>query len=101
MGLTLRLFALKKKKKKVSCSVVFDSESPWAVGHQAPLSKGFSKQEYWSGLPFSSPAGLLYTGIEPASPAFQADSLLSEPSGAGAKSVPCGNSLSFANKKLQ
>ena len=80
---------------------MFDSESPWAVDHQTPLSKGFSKQEYWSGLPFSSPAGLLYTGIEPASPAFQADSLLSEPSGAGAKSVPCGNSLSFANKKLQ
>ena len=71
------------------------------IACQAPLSKGFSKQEYWSGLPFSSPAGLLYTGIEPASPAFQADSLLSEPSGAGAKSVPCGNSLSFANKKLQ
>lgn len=34
-------------------------------------------------------------------PAFQADSLLSEPSGAGAKSMPCGNSLSFANEKLQ
>ena len=67
---------------------MFDSESPWALGHQAPLSKGFSKQEYWSGLPFSSPADLLYTGIEPVSPAFQADSLLSEPSGAGAKSMP-------------
>ena len=44
---------------------------------------GFSRQEYQSGLPFPSPGNLPDTGIEPASPALQADSLLSEPSGKG------------------
>ena len=52
--------------------------SPWTVAHQAPLSMGFSRQEYWSGLPFTSPGDLPNTGIEPRSPALQADSLLSE-----------------------
>ena len=42
---------------------------------QAPLSMGFSRQEYWSGLPFSSPGDLSDSGIKPASPAWQADSL--------------------------
>ena len=48
---------------------------------QAPLSMEFSRQEYWSGLPFPSPGCLLDPGIEPTSPAFQADSLPSEPPG--------------------
>ena len=48
-----------------------DSVTPWAVAHQAPLSMGFSRQEYWSGLPFSSPGDLLDSGIEPRSPALQ------------------------------
>ena len=39
----------------------------WTVAHQAPLSMGFSRQEYWSGLPFSSPGDLPDPGIEPAS----------------------------------
>ena len=43
---------------------------------------GFSRQEYWSGLPFSSPGNLPNSGIEPRSPALQADSLPSEPPGA-------------------
>ena len=51
--------------------------TPWAVDCQAPPSMGFSKQEYWSGLPFPSPEGLLDPGIEPGSPVLQADSLLS------------------------
>jgi len=42
---------------------------------------GFSRQEYWSGLPFPSPGGLSNPGIKPESPALQADSLLSEPPG--------------------
>ena len=50
-----------------------------AVAHQAPLSMGFSRQEYRSGLPLSSPGELPDPGIEPVSPAFQADSLPSEP----------------------
>ena len=55
---------------------------PWtAVACQAPLSMEFSRQEYWSGLPFPSPGDLPYPGIKPRSPALQADSLPSEPSG--------------------
>ena len=41
----------------------------WTVAHQAPLSTGFSKQEYWSGLPFPSPEDLPDPGIKPTSPA--------------------------------
>ena len=56
--------------------------TPWTVAHQAPLSMGFSRQEYWSGLPFPSPGDLPDPGIEPptqGSPALQADALISEP----------------------
>ena len=48
---------------------------PWTMACQAPLSMGFSRQEYWNGLPFPSPEELPNTGIEPWSPASQADSL--------------------------
>ena len=47
--------------------------TPWTIACQAPLSTGFSRQEYWSGLPFPSPGDLPNPGIEPA---LQADSLL-------------------------
>ena len=53
----------------------------WTVVHQASLSMGFSKQEYWSGLPFPSPGDLPDPEIKPASPALQANSLPTEPSG--------------------
>ena len=53
-------------------------ETPWTVAHEAPLSMGFSRQEYWSGLPFPSPGDLPNPGIEPGSSALQADSLPSE-----------------------
>ena len=56
-----------------------DSGTPWTVTYQAPLSMGLSRQEYWSGLPFPSPGYLPEPGIEPGSPALQADTLLSEP----------------------
>ena len=52
-----------------------DSAIPWTVAHQAPLSMGFSRQEYWSGLPSPSPGDLPDTGIEPRSLALQADAL--------------------------
>ena len=52
--------------------------TPWTVVCQAPLSLGFSRQEYWSGLPFPSPRDLPNSGIEPRSPALQADSLPTE-----------------------
>ena len=51
--------------------------TPWTVAHWAPLSLGFSRQEYWSGLHFPSPGVLPNSKIEPRSPALQADSLLS------------------------
>ena len=56
-----------------------DSETPWTVAHQAPPSMEFSRQEYWSGFPFSSPGDLPDPGMEPRSPALQADALPSEP----------------------
>ena len=52
--------------------------TPWTVTCQAPLSMGFSRQEYWSGLLFPSLGNLPDPGIEPGSPALQADSLLTE-----------------------
>ena len=54
--------------------------TPGTVAHQAPLSMGLSRQEYWSGLPSPSP-DLPHPGIELRSPGLQADSLLSEPQG--------------------
>ena len=51
---------------------------PWTIACQAPLSVGFSRQEYWSGLPFPSPGDLPDPGFEPGSPALQADSLPTE-----------------------
>ena len=65
--------------KLLSCVRLF--ETPWTVAHQAPPSMGFSRQEYWSGLPFPSPRDLPNPGIKPTSPALQADALTSEPPG--------------------
>ena len=53
----------------------------WTVAYKAPLSMEFSRQEYWSGLPFPSPGDLPHPGIEPRSPALQADTLPPEPPG--------------------
>ena len=50
----------------------------WTVARSAPPPMGFSRQEYWSGLPFPSPGDLPDPGIEPGSPTLQADSLLTE-----------------------
>ena len=66
------------ESESVSRSVVSDSETPWTVAHQALLSMEFSRQKYWSGLPFPSPGDLPNPGMEPGSPALQADSLPSE-----------------------
>ena len=49
---------------------------PWTMTHQVPLSMGFSRQEYWNGLPFPPPGDLPHPGIKPRSPALQADALL-------------------------
>ena len=61
--------------------------TPWTVAHQAPPSMGFSRQEYWSGLPFPAPGDLPNPGIEPGSPVLQADTLTAELPG---KPIPGG-----------
>ena len=58
-----------------------DSLTPWTVSYQTPPSMEFSRQEYWSGLPFPSPGDLPNPGIEPGSPTLQLDALPSEPPG--------------------
>ena len=63
----------------LSCVQLF--ATLWTEAHQAPLSMGFSWQEYWSGLPFPPPEDLPDSGIEPMSPAFQEDSFTAEPPG--------------------
>ena len=55
--------------------------NPWTVAYQAPPSMEFSRQDYWSRLPFPSPGDLLDPGMEPESPTWQADALPSEPPG--------------------
>ena len=69
------------RKKVKSLSRVQPFATPWSIAHKAPLSMGFSRQEYWNGLPFPSPGDLPNPGIEPRSPALQTGSLLSEPPG--------------------
>ena len=64
-----------------SLSHVQLSATPWTVAYQAPPFMGFSRQEYWSGSPFLSPGDLPDPGIEPRSPALEADTLTSEPPG--------------------
>ena len=76
------LLSVLYRKWKWRCSVMSRLFAiPWTVAYQAPPSMGFSRQEYWSGLPFPSPGGLPKPGIEPWSPALQTDALLSEPPG--------------------
>ena len=67
-----------KVKSVLVAPVMSDSATPKTVARQAPLSMGFPRQEYWSGVPFPSPGDLSDPGTEPASPTLQADSLLSE-----------------------
>ena len=55
-----------------------DSATPWTVAYHAPPSIGFSRQEYWSGLPFPFPEDLPNPGIKPGSPALESDALPSE-----------------------
>ena len=70
---------MKVKVKSLSHVRLF--ATPWTVAHEAPPSMKFCRQEYWSGLPFPSPGKRPDPGIEPGSPALQADSLPTEPQG--------------------
>ena len=66
----------KGKERKVKLlSRVRPFATPWTIAYQVPLSMGFSRQECWSGLPFPSSGDLPDPGIEPGSPALQADLL--------------------------
>ena len=65
------------RARSLSCVLLF--VTPWTVAYQAPLSMGFPKQEYWSGLSFPPPGDLPYPGIELRSPTLWADVLSSKP----------------------
>ena len=73
-----------------SCVQLF--VTPWTVAHQAPLSVEFSRQAYWSGLPFPPPGDLLNPGIESESSALQVDSLPLSHWGKQEYSLPWGKS---------
>ena len=75
------MWKLKVKVKAKLLSRVQLFATPWTVAHQASPSMGFSRQEYWSGLPFPSPGDLPDPGIQPGSPALGADALTSEAPG--------------------
>ena len=75
--------------------------TPWAIAFQAPLSVEFSRQEYWSGLPFRSSADLPYPQIKPRCPALQTDSLPSEPPRKPIKHVICIISFNLHNNPLR
>ena len=79
--LTERTFCMPQEtiQKEKSLGQLF--ATPWTVDHQAPLPMGFSRPEYYSGLPFPSPGDLPNPGIEPGSPEIRADALPSEPPG--------------------
>ena len=71
----------------LSCVRLF--VTPWTAAHQALLSMGFSRQEYWSGLPFPSPGDLPDPGTEARSPTLLADALTSEPPGKPMTNLDC------------
>ena len=79
--LLINFWSLMIKSESESVSRVRLFATPLTRGHQAPLSMRFTRQEYWSWLPFPSPGDLPDPGIERGSPALQAHSLLSEPQG--------------------
>ena len=74
-------FSYGEEGESISHSVMSTSATPWTIACQVLLSMEFSRQEYWSGLPFPSPGNLPDPEIEPRSPALQEDSLQSEPPG--------------------
>ena len=75
-----------------ACSIVFNSAIPWTVTPPVPLSMGFSRQEFWSGLPYPPPGDLPNPGTEPPS--------LPYPALAGATSTTCGVKPAFLSFKV-
>ena len=89
---------VRKKKKVKSLSHVQLFAISWTIARQAPLFVGSSRQEYWSGLPSPSPRNLPNPGIEPRSPALQADSLPAELPGKMQKMDPLAGWVHRRNK---
>ena len=81
MSLFIPVTLVGQERKVKALSRVQLFATPWTAAYQAPLSMGFSREEYWSGLPFPSPGYLPNPAIEPRSPALQADALPSESPG--------------------
>ena len=96
---------MKVKVKLFSCVRLF--VTPWPVAYQASRSMGFSRQKYWSGLPFASPGDLPDPRIEPGFPTLEADALPSEPPGKSKiiwrhiKKICWSPHLNQLNQKLQ
>ena len=67
----LNIFGLSIISGSLAAKSYLTLETPQTIAHQAPLSMGFPRQEYWSGLPFPAPGDLLDPGIKPRSPALQ------------------------------
>ena len=86
------LYSIEVKVKVKLLSRVRLFATPWTVAYQDPPSMGFSRQEYWSGLPFPSPGDLPNPGIESWSPALQTDALPSDP--LGKPSIELGDIIS-------
>ena len=80
-------FPLKRIYFVHACSVMSNSGTAWTGASQAPLSMGFSRQEYWSGLPFSSPGDLPDPGLEPASSVLASEFFTTEPPGIDPKDI--------------
>ena len=79
--MVLLLFKVTTKKNRKYLTLWLFFVTSWTTAYHAPPSMGFSRQEYWSGLPFPSPGDLPDPGIKPWSPTLQADSLPTEPPG--------------------
>ena len=94
------MLALKMKVKVKSLSRVRLFATPWTAASQAPPSMGFPRQEYWSWLPFPSPGDLPNSGIEPGSPALQADALPSKPPGKPVQTNKCHLGLASEPKTV-
>ena len=78
---TSRQYSESESAVAQSCPTLYNPVDGSPPAHKVPPSMGFSRQEYWSGLPFPSPGDLLYPGIKPRSPTLQAGALTSEPPG--------------------
>ena len=79
------------EKETATHSSILAWRIPWTVAHQAPLSLGFPRQEYWSGLPFPPPEDPFNPGIKPGSPAWQVDSLPLSHQGRPSKALQLNN----------